>query len=477
MEWFLIKQSEHLGPFSEEKLKHMLSRKEIGKESQLWREGLAKSISYNDAFILKPVDLKEDSEADDDFPPDLPPLPPGVGKPKKVLKAPVERKIIKKIQSPILKNKPDPVSAPAPVVEKVIQDVSDIPLSDTPTIEKISTDTRKRSYRWLVYTLLVIVTIVFGVSSWVYYQKTTSVFSRPKLMGLKDFKKLKKIALSPDQSLKFSIALAKDKKSLWIATNNPYEGEVFIQLKSINGKSLGEPVEVKASGYLKNKLITLHKFQFVTGSRFVDGIYSVEILTVDELKIPFIESFFETRETQLKYINQFLITSLRANEFKKLLIKMIKKKKSNTKLFWEELVQKYQTVKMITGQIRDGFSSIFENSDIKWTNKVQGFEQEYKSKYGIFFTEFVKTNEASYTKLRSKKFDNSQEVLANYNHLSKLATDIGAESMKVLESLHGFDAKNANEDSLLDLKTQSLINLDRIMKECEKKIETLSSAE
>ena len=89
MEWFLINQNEHLGPFKEEILHDLFQEGEILKDSLVWREGWTDAKSYEDVFLLdenqksftpisESIESVYDKEPeaniikDDELPPDLP---------------------------------------------------------------------------------------------------------------------------------------------------------------------------------------------------------------------------------------------------------------------------------------------------------------------------------------------------------------------------------------------------------------------
>ena len=61
MEWFLIKQNEHYGPFSEEALHEMFSRGEVREDSLIWSEGLKFPQTYFDSFLLKKETVKKET--------------------------------------------------------------------------------------------------------------------------------------------------------------------------------------------------------------------------------------------------------------------------------------------------------------------------------------------------------------------------------------------------------------------------------
>ena len=55
--WFVIHNSEHLGPFSEEVLHQLFSEGDIEQKTLIWKEGMDESISYEEAFLFKKEEL------------------------------------------------------------------------------------------------------------------------------------------------------------------------------------------------------------------------------------------------------------------------------------------------------------------------------------------------------------------------------------------------------------------------------------
>lgn len=466
MEWYLIKQNEHLGPFSKKAILDFYKSKEIDEQTFVWKEGWEKAKTYHDIFLKENLLSVEESE----LPPDLPPLPPDAVVLTPKVKTKVIRKKIAREEKIVSNSKASPIDTPIKLQEGV-----DSPIN---VVEQVLQETgnetgNERLIKGVKLTGLSLLIIMILIPSFLYYQSQNSSFSRPKLMTMRDFKKLQRTARKDQSELKFSFALSKDKNSIWISTNNPYRGEVYVSMKSIENRVLGDPVDFSATGSMENNLITLNQFQFNSGSRFADGLYNVEISTAEKLVIPIEHQLFVSMESEFKYIDRAVVTSLSIKDFKKQLGKYLKMKKSNTSEFWVEITEKYKTVKMITGQIRDGFVDIFKENDMSWSQKVTEFENKYKSNWGQFFTAFVKANELSYQKYVSEKIENPQKVLAIYNNLSKLAIMIGEESMSSLEGVQAYDPKKNSEEAKEKLRLQSIAKLDEIINKCEEKIQEI----
>ena len=491
MEWFLIKQNEHLGPFSEDAIHQLFSSKEIFGNSFIWREGWKEAQTYSKTFLENDVNeeivpletiiprkqvksSKNPVIEASDLPSDLPPipldaLPRGSNKIIELAEPGSLQLEVNPLDSkPVLKK----VKKIKPAISSNSLKTTQIAISKTePSVENGNRNFFKKVKILMVFTLLIFISI----PSLLYYQSKTSVFSRPKLMTMRDYKKLKMTAMSDESELKFSFALSKDKKSIWIATNNPAEGEIYVNMKSITNRSLGKTVEFNASGKLENKLVVLNAFQFIKGSRFVDGLYSVELSTTEKLNIPLHHKFFTNHNTEFKYVDQTVVTSLSIKDFKRQLSKYLKMKKSNSNEFWIEITEKYKTVKMITGQIRDGIRDIFKGKPEDWDKKIIEFENKYKSNWGQFFTAFVKANELSYKRYVSEKVEDPVKVLATYNNLSKLAIMIGEESMSSLEAIQAFNGKKETSENKALLQEKTIEKLSGIIEKCEEKISEIKT--
>lgn len=472
MNWFLIKNNEHLGPYSEVDLQDLIKKGEVTPNDEVWTDGWSSPKPIHQAFAeeFKPIQVEaedlhlmteENIVRSEDLPPELPP--------ELLVKKAVEKvKSAQKVDNQEKNNEEsERLNATEDLEEKSV-------VIDFKEYEFEYEKNEKSILQKLQVLAIVFILLVLAIPSYIYFKGQDVIFKRPSTMSLGDYERLVEIARDNEKDLRFAFSLATDKRTLWISTNNPLQGEVFINLKSKQGKTLGGHVEVKAKGTLSNKLITLADFQFVQGSGFIDGYYDVEIYTVDDLETPLYQRFFEPRSKQIRYINQFLITSLQVVDFEKQLELFSKKSDHNTAKFWQELTQKYLTIKSITEKVLSGVEAVFIENEVPFQNKINNFENEYKKNYGIFFTSFIQANESSYESLVNKDFKDRIDIMANYSHLSKLAEDIGKESMRIMAELEAYDYQKRNDESWETLKSNTTLKLNRIIQECERKIAIIS---
>ncbi|MBD67000.1 MAG: hypothetical protein CME62_17495 [Halobacteriovoraceae bacterium] len=513
MDWFLIRDNDHLGPFTEEVLHQLFKSGELDADTLVWKEGWESSQSYQEVFLAgaekdqqeievineateeyfeevvcseepavepevvedilpqipnEPESFEEVIEGkpeenvtrDDDLPPDLPPDLPS----ELTLAPPPEQpKVVsKKKKKPIKRTKAIDESE----TEVQLEDVFDL---ETDVIKQ-----EKKIQKLIRHTVIAGIVLIIGLPILYYFLQTDDVFSRPSTMSLEDYERLSKVAMIDSRDSHFAFSLATDKRTLWISTNIPLEGEVFINLKSLNHRVLGDTrVEVKSRGELEKHLITLKEFQFVQGTKFLDGYYDAEIYTVKDLEQPLINRLFEQREKQFRYLDNVLITSLHHAEFKKALAREQAKKNSNERRFWEDLIEEYRTIKGITESIRQSLEATFESPKEEWLQSVSEFERVYKSNYGIFFTSFVQSIEAKYEKIAQQNFKDKIRVLSEYKKLTELAREIGEESMSVLENLKSTNVRELTPEKYQEFKYETLLKINLIITQCEKKIEEL----
>lgn len=494
MEWFLIKANEHLGPFDEEGLKALYRDGGFTADALVWREGWADAKTYEEVFLADENQFKPISESEnipieedvkvvksDELPPDLPPDLPIEDK-KEEPHAGVVETYVQKERSAIMENplldEVEEETIPGQKIEIQHEENGEEEPEEVIDFNEFEFEYDKNEKIILgrvkkIAILAIIVLVAF--SGYLYFSDREIIFKRPTTMSLGDYERLVKSAKADSSELRFAFALASDKRTLWASTNNPLKGEVFINLESKKGRVLGRDVEVKAKGKLSKGLITFKDFQFVKGNRFIDGYYDVEIYTVDDLTVPLFQKFFKPTDKQFRFINEFLITSMLQVDFEKQLKEFSSKKMINAEDFWIEVYQKYQTIMEITKKIEQGFERILNAPEVRWNQEIKRFRDRYSREYGVFFTEFVRANEASYQVLTSKDFDDRIEIVGNYERLSALSKKIGKETVVLLADLEAANISNMNDEQRKQMKENALAPFKLIIAECERKLAVLKN--
>jgi hypothetical protein len=487
MEWFVIYNNEHLGPFSERVLHQLFSEGDLNEQSLIWREGLENAVTYEAQFLFTKEELTfkplvqivekfetkskpknhQSEEEDDDLPPALPTE-------ALVRKDQPKTKTKTRHMSPEVKveKKSREVPETRPETLKKVQEINEIA---TEQIELMATKIQKEGQKNKLYFFLGIFLLLILIFPLGFYIKSTYItFSRPSLMSIDDYTRLKDVSLDKSFDNKFALATSSDRSTIWLSTNIPYEGEVYIKLKSIKDKTLSNAeIELQGQAKLRGKLVTFENWTFNKGTKLVDGYYNVEAYTITDLTIPLIEKYSPKRKQQFRFFDQVLISPMPASEFNKMLTSVTKEKVTNDQTFWIELKQKYETIKVITTQIRDEMETAFSNSNSRWEEELKKFELKYKREFGAFFTSFVIQNDESYEALKAKEFSNKMEIIANYTRLSNLAKDVGKVSMDIFHQMESFDGlDDARKENLRQEASQKL---GEIIRTCEEKIQMIQT--
>lgn len=509
--WYVISGEDHLGPFSEDVLRHLFEANDINTDTLVWKEGMDNPISYSNlqARFQNNVPTNDESR---DGPPDSPPdLPKGDLEKKQLSTS--KRKVINVSDLPPLPGseedhqdnitKEEKKSFVSPEISfdssndteleedlKKIQEERDnilrpdfgkedenvIVIEDEGEYEDLSEGFFSYSFRKALRNLvLVLVVFILGSYGYIYYKNYSGSFARPAKMSLNDYREVQAIAKNTNRSNVFTFRISDDKSKIWLVTNNPYIGRVVLKMKSLNGKILSsKDIELSSTSNLKGKIAEFSQFEFQKGQNLVDGFYEIEVLTPTKLEIPFIAKFFPERKRQFRFIDQVLISSMNPSEFDRILNDFNTSRAKNDIVFWEELSQKYRTLKAITVQIRDSIKNIFDLNRSDWIENVQSFEQTYLTKFGTYFTNFVVENEQAYDKYNKQDFTNKTEVISHYTRLSRLAKDVGRISINSLNSLKRF--KDINDDQkMLSLERITTKPFNDIIRDCDEKIKFIQT--
>lgn len=485
MEWFLIYKNEHLGPYTKEYLLSLFNDGLINRDSIVWKEGWDESQSFEEAFLLneeqkvfqpivhniESIDIKSSENVikDEDLPPDLPfdvatVSPPDI--PQDIISRYTDIDDSDEVRVEYFDEKtlPEPEEYGIELEELNHDEFSH---DDFEQVES-------KEHSRVKYAYLFAIVLLIAIPSFFYYSAKPTIFSRPESMSVKTYDFLKDVTLLDASELKFRYSLSKDKSKIWISTNHPLSGEVFISLRSISSMSLGDPVEIKAKGYLKDHFIDISEYNFLQGSKLVDGFYNIEIYTAQNLKVPLLGKFRNDWDQQFRFLEENLISSMTKFEFNKIIQSKNAVIEKNEKNFFTELIEQYRTVKTITTEIRNGINKIFSTAVSERDAELTAFEAKYKTKYGVFFTSFVISVDEKYDEVINQEFENKLEIIAHYNKLRELAEKIGAESVARLEDLKSVNFEEVDELKVNNIKFKSVMNFNEIILECSSQLEKLT---
>lgn len=462
IEWYLIYQDEHLGPYTEASLMELYEGGELSPNSKMWQEGWDEAKEFGDIFLKREnteefVNLAESSEVIvEELPPDFPIAEtPPIPEVEEVSPPPLD----------FLK-----------VEDEIEADDSPPPLPIATTETEIDPKSPRKNFNfwpWKGFSVVVLV----ALAGLLYYQTLPSDFSRPPGLGLTEYKRLLKTAHSSTDKNVFAFSLAPDKKTIWVSTNSDLIGDVNFRFNNEAYDNLSSgAVEIQGVASLNNNLMEINNFEFVQGSKFIDGNYDIDLYTTQDLEIPFIKNIFSNKEKGFQYKGTHLVSNLSKKQFDEALINLKNKEEQNEVEFFETLTEEYRTVQTITNQILAGLKSIFAAGDLNREEARDKFEKDYKQNYGVFFTSFIISVDKKYELISKKEFEDKVEVIAHYAKLKKLALAIGEESIEQLEKMQEIDLMSLSATELRELEFRSTLKYKEIIIECEKMINTLKKS-
>lgn len=408
--WFVILNNERLGPYTRSELSRQYNEKIINKLSWVFKVGYIEPSTYGDLLM------------DED----------GV---------------------PLL---PDSLSPP------IDEDGNFERIPNTSASSNKKIVNKSKIIKKIFFTIFFFVAVFFVTY---YILLKMNEVKRPAMMLIRDFEKLKQIQEESGVANIYQFYLARDKSKIWMGTNISSRGFVSIQMSSVDEEHLGsEPIKIHSKGHLDNFLVSFETMNFEKGDKLYDGFYDIEITSLGDLQVPLIRSFERPRSLVIKNRKRVYIGHLEIKKFRDILAAKKREKESNNTDFWEELRQKYLTIKMISMQIQSSIDDVFDNSEMNWKDKVLNFENSYKKQYGDFFTSFVIANDKSYGEIKEKDFPDKIEVISNYTSLSRIAKKIGTQTMNTLHALE----VGSSQDKVLEKESKQ--RLRSIIDTCDRKI-------
>lgn len=462
MNWYIVDNLDKIGPFSKDALKHYFDENGLGEDTLVQSDKMNSPMRYTLIFRgSKETKL-----------PDLPNLPqiPSFERetePLPEIKTKAEEPI-KKVEVPkksTLLNEEKKQKVQKELIKK--EEVDDF---DEETLIEVSRiDIKDKFSKKLLAITLGILTFLIVI--YLYFYNYSPSFSRPEKMSLKSFREAQNIL--DGAKLRARVFLSKDKRSLWLITNNFVEGKIKLTLLSIKDKILSKGrVEVVATAELRDGVAEFKNFIFEKGEKLIDGEYMMSINSENELDSSWVY-FLKDKQKNLNFRKKTLISNYSKLEFSNKLndfIESIKKNKSN---FLTELVQKYITLKTMVEEIKESFLESFSDSSLSFNQRSKKFEDHYTEKFGPFFTSFVIANEKQYETLNQKTFDNKIQIISDYTRLSRIAKEVGLSSVEVIESFEAFNFATASVEEILNFKNTSIVKFDTVINECKNKIDEL----
>jgi hypothetical protein len=261
-----------------------------------------------------------------------------------------------------------------------------------------------------------------------------------------------------------------DMTRIWLVTSGFQACKVAASFSSVKGKLLAmndEKITFKASAKLTGHIAEFSKFNFISGTKIVPGMYEMDLSATscswDTLAAKLgniLKSPDEVYVTRMKVVlyhkgNVEFISILDNLIQKKIKIEM--KTQNQEDLFWQDLQQKLQTLLAITLQIEQLLLEFVESSPVDFRKALKITVDKYTTNYGHFLTEFVIANEKYFKELEKTNISNLEKK-RSYEKIIRLnSTTIGMESMKIIEQLQGWKKPNKNDFNRIGTKIKKTL--------------------
>jgi hypothetical protein len=427
LRWFIMLPSGHEGPYSLESLKNRCQQKKISLESKIWSEGLPDTVSIKEALyhFEASKNVPAVPTIQEEVPPipgeDIPPLPP----------LPQEEVPIQKAKSP--------VSFVGPVLGVVI-----------------------------------LLSFYLFYVQWLKGQEKFTIHRQSK-MSLELQERIQKEMQFDgwDKKIFFKEFVPSDLSVIWFVTSSFQACEVEAEFTSVKDKLLSfktSEVSFKSRGLLNNHIVELSRFEFISGTKVIPGLYEVDIRAKScewDGLIPNVANSFSEPDKEYLARTKVVLFPQGAQEFNLLLerliakkIEMIRKAQSTENVFWQEMVEKLQTLEAISLQIEQFFMELLEKDARKFPQNLKEGVQVYTRQFGHTLTSFVISNEDDFNKMPTDGAAKISELKDYENMIKLMSKEIGLESMKIIERLQSLKVTkrvNLNEEKLKIQKSFSAL--------------------
>lgn len=433
--WFIILPVGHEGPYSFANLLDLSGKSKISMQTKIWAEGLSNAVQFGYALDQSVPIASEPVE-------DLPPLP---------------------IEADLLE-------------DNLIEDESppEIPVA------VIKSHSKKVP---LVLSLFLLIALMTGLRLYIKNQEVFEIHRVAK-MSPAQFKKIK-TENSFDgwgKKLFFREYLPADNSLIWLVSSSFHQCEVEAVFNSVEDKLLtlnDDKVSFSSSGRLSGHLVTFSEFSFLAGTKIVPGLYEMEVKATKCEWDSFLSKLmnrFKAPEKEYFATTKVVLFSKGAVEFNKILDEVVRKKllEQEKKLqeemaFWQDLLQKLQTLEAICLQVEQSFLDLLEVSPSGFKPRLKVTVSDYTKRHGTFLTKFVLDNENYFKKIASGGSSQKRhyEVVVR-----SLAKKIGLESMKFIEDFQKM--KKPSKKQLLKLSGKVKKVYAAIKGEVTQKLEQIS---
>lgn len=427
--WFVIKESSHLGPYSFIELSRLETSGKISAHQPVWKVGLAQ------ALFLKTLEKQ-------------------YLKAQKHEGAAVVSVKLKKVSS-----------GPKHSIDTPALPASPAKLEVKKTLMKEARTGKKVSYLFPVIGFILAGSI--GMGLWFFTQSIPQIY-RGNKVAAQLFKLMESTyqRLGRDE-LALKVFPAKDLSELYIlsSTNQVCHYQASFRSKKILSQN---SIHFKASARALGGVVTLGRFNFSQGEKFIPGYYQVEIKKEKcRASFPIIAESLANKSYQFETLiysgseKKFASTY---DKFEKWQEKKFRLKNKVILSILDDMEQRYSTLEAMTNQIEIFFKDGLHKHQVK---KTVG---DYTKSFGSFLTNFVVQNEEMMAKVMALEIKEKKNISKHSKRVNQIARNIGFKSMKFIEEI-----KKENQDQLHNKLNELNIGFEQERQKLEASMKALKN--
>lgn len=492
--WFIIKQSEHIGPYDLDELQQFFENGKVDLNTAVWCSGMDAPCALDDVLDamfkqddehyyegearrstqIDSIEIEADSDFDEEFDDselddffanreeEKPKIDPQSVSPNYQIEDEIELEEVETnfdleemsvATPPPIPNSPqesEELSDQVEINNEVA--INDIVESEDEFSEDTSVNTSEQSLppaarskvisffssgaRIAATIVLLTVSILIARVGLEFYEIYYQAFTRPAKMDLRSDVALKEF-LKDAKKDEFKVEFSRDYSEFWIATKYPFDGRVKIEIRSLAGRSLAPaPIEVEALGLLEDKLIRVDQFRFNKGEKFYPGHYQISFEIINRFKKTYwIESILNLSHI-LRGDGEIVIGPYSAIELDEKIAQQRKAQSQADQRFLEEISQRFNTLNVILGEVKSQLLTLMRQVDPK--NKaelVKKFEQNWTSGHGRFLSSFVLEGNQFFKSVQESNSNRVSYFAGLHGKLTQWCRQIGESSMAIISDL------------------------------------------
>jgi hypothetical protein len=386
--WFIFKEKFHLGPFSKKEILKLYKSGDINSQTLFWKEDLDDWIDYNQFIKSKKLklnkleEIKTEDYTSSQFKIDRLKTNAVITYTKKKAK----QNIVKNVKTS--SNKELRIEdIPLPNLNKDLSpSINDKDISELTELNKVNKYNNKFHIKKYFLTFVAFSLIIFSLVSFVilknyaiYYQSVpatinNSVFNTSEKLNKKVmFLELLNYYFTGEKSSSWSfiqnennsnINYNKTDKTLEFKSSYPGKVKLHISGRSIENKVISfAEIRFSAQEIFHNGKVSFKNLLLKSGLNIAPGLYKLKVFTKKNEKIKYSWWVFNSNQENLKSINFeseiYIGKHKTIIEFNDDLLSFNKKKSSQNKEIFEEVLEKINSMISITGQIESELKTVY----------------------------------------------------------------------------------------------------------------------